>query len=131
MVNNMMLKKVHEDIRGAIYAINFHGKDYEIFEMVKGSVRGGHYHRSDTILILLHGRVLYREMKPEEPSSEHQVILEQGETFRTPARFAHIVTALEDSLIVEIRKGGYEVMNYPAYREIVNRYLEDAKRAHY
>lgn len=125
MVDNIDIRKVHEDKRGTIYSIDYSNKSYELIEIVKGASRGGHYHKSPATIFVIHGKIVYREANPSlSPSPEKELVFQQGSTICTPANMAHLVTALEDSLILELREGVYEATNYPPFRKLVEEYLK-------
>ena len=123
-MDNIAFNKVHKDVRGEICSILFRGKAFELFEIVKGAMRGGHYHVSNAQLIVLTGQILYREMFPGNNESETQKILNSGDSIKIEAGKAHLVTAITDSLAIEFREGNYEVTDYLPYRKLVKDYLD-------
>jgi quercetin dioxygenase-like cupin family protein len=123
LTSDIVFRKIHEDKRGEIAQIQFHDTTYELFEIVKGALRGGHSHTVDATFIVLYGKVQYREILLEE-SKEKRMDLQRGDIHLIRAGTPHLVLGLEDSLAVEYRHGGkYESINYPPYRKLVEAYL--------
>jgi hypothetical protein len=119
MADSVLFKKIHEDVCGSISVLTFRDKNFEIFETKKDAARGGHYHRTDATMIMFQGRLLYQEVNPKEPAGERKLVLKGGDVIRIKSGMAHMIVAMEDSLAVEFREGGYEVTNYLPYRSIV------------
>lgn len=125
LLDGINISKLHEDKRGAVYSIDFCNSSYELIEIVQGASRGGHYHKSPSAIFVIHGKIVYREIDPNLPlSMEKELVLHQNDMISISANMAHLVTALENSLILELRKGDYEATNYPPYRRLVEDYLK-------
>jgi quercetin dioxygenase-like cupin family protein len=122
--SKVTISKAHEDKRGAIWTIGFQGKNYEIFEVVRGAIRGGHYHKSDSSYFVIHGKILYRDINPDMLSSERELILKKGDIITISAGIAHLVIGMEDSLVLESLEGEFESIHYPPYRKLVEEYLK-------
>lgn len=117
------LEKQIDEVRGMINFFSFGDKKIHFVETRKGYARGGHYHSFPSIHILISGLIEYQEEHIEN-NQEHIKKIQAPAIINTPANFAHLIIALEDSLFVEIFEKSYEATNYNKYRKIVNEKLE-------
>jgi len=93
----MELKKIHEDERGFIYAINGlleGGKEFAFLEVKKGYARGGCFHSRDENLAVVKGKIKLL-------LGEKEKIISQGESILIPAKVPHAFIGLEDSIVSE------------------------------
>ncbi len=115
----IILKKKVQDVRGDIIFLNFNKKSVNIIEIKSGYSRGGHYHKFESEHILISGKIEYRE---EDIETKKEIV----KTFAAPliiktqSKKAHLITAITDTIFVELFDGEYEAINYSKYREIVD-----------
>ncbi|MGB9002907.1 MAG: hypothetical protein WCC52_03780 [Nitrosotalea sp.] len=114
----MKIEKEVEDARGRIIFLSYDDKQVNMVEMRKGFSRGGHYHKAPTKHIVIIGRIEYRGKYVDTEHEKIQVFL-PNEIIDVPANEAHLLTALEDSLFLEVFEKNYEATNFPEYRNIV------------
>ena len=114
------LEKTVEDARGKILVFRLGSSQINMIMTKKGFSRGGHFHKTDTSHELVSGRIEYREEDPISGSGEKVEIFDAPAIISVAAGMAHIVTALEDSVMVEMFDDGYEATNYPKYRQVVD-----------
>lgn len=124
MKESFRIELLHKDKRGSLYRMQFHGRTFEVIELVKDALRGGHFHDSEVTLVVLYGRILYQEMIPSVPDSERKVTLETGNMHKISAGTAHLLIGVEDSLAIEFHDGEYSTTNYVPYRRLVEEYLQ-------
>ena len=79
-------------------------------------------HSFPSIHILISGLIEYQEEHIEN-NQEHIKKIQAPAIINTPANFAHLIIALEDSIFIEIFEKSYEATNYNKYRKIVNEKL--------
>jgi hypothetical protein len=116
--------KETEDRRGKIVWLLSGGKEIHVIDTKKGFSRGGHYHPFDSTHILLSGCIVYRECGPEG-DDETESTVKGMTTIVTPANRAHIITAIEDSMFIEVFDQPYRATDFAQYRKIVNDGLRD------
>jgi len=93
----MEFKKIHEDKRGFIYAINGlleGGKEFAFLEVKKGYARGGCFHSKDENLAVVNGKI-------KLILGEQEKIISQGESMLIPAKVPHAFIGMEDSIVAE------------------------------
>ena len=115
---NLKFEKEVEDVRGKIFFFSHKDKQVNLLEMKKGFSRGGHYHEFDSIHIMIAGKVEYCEENLDTKKEKIEVIVPPKIIF-TPSRNAHILTALEDTIFLEVFEQKYHAIEYPKYRTIV------------
>lgn len=94
------------DPRGRAFKIRLSGGVYPILEMVKGSLRGGHYHTRETFHIVLNGRIRFLLVNTIG-KEQAEIVGSPIDIVHIPAGVAHLLEALEDSLFMESpNKGG-------------------------
>jgi hypothetical protein len=106
------------DKRGSIVFVNYGKKQINIVEIKKGYARGGHYHDFATKHILIHGTIEYKETNPKT-KKELVKKYKAPSTISVPARAAHLLTAIENAIFIEVFDKGYSATNYQKYRNIV------------
>ena len=111
------------DSRGRILFCKYGDLSINIVETKKGFSRGGHFHEFTSTHFLLKGKIIFKTM-------DLNVNREQIKNFSKPceiivhANVAHILTAVTDSLFIEIFDGDYSAINYPSYRNLIEKQLE-------
>lgn len=124
MRENIRIELLHKDKRGSLYRMQFHGRTFELIELVEDALRGGHFHDSEVTLLVLYGQVLYQEIIPNVLDSERIITLKTGDIHKIPAGTAHLLIGIEDSLAIEFHDGEYSTTNYVPYRKKVEEYLQ-------
>ncbi|MFZ1077864.1 MAG: hypothetical protein WAN47_10595 [Nitrosotalea sp.] len=114
----MKIEKEVEDVRGKIFFLSSNNKKVHLLELRKGYSRGGHYHKIPTKHIVILGKIEYRGKDINTGRERIQVFL-ANEIIDTPSKEAHLLTALEDSLFLEVFEKEYEDTNFPEYRYVV------------
>ncbi len=112
------------DDRGVIFRGDYCKKEiFLLAEIKKGKVRGGHHHDKIAYHHVLTGKILYKEIpltkkgRKKKNAKEIKKILNTGNVVKTPAYAAHLVIALEDSIIFETSDEIKKTINYQPYRE--------------
>ena len=114
------IKLEHADSRGEIYSISLPGdKELMLLHSKAGSLRGGHAHDVDEIVVLLTGRCKYRK-HTEVKNREWQAEMTQGDSMFHEAGQYHLAEFLEDSWLLEWKlcenKHSWRNINDPQYR---------------
>lgn len=115
----MRIIKETEDRRGKIIWLNSNDKEIHIVETKKGFSRGGHYHPFDSMHMLISGQIVYREYNLQD-GKEISRTVKPVETIFTATNRAHMITATEDSIFIEIFDQAYKATDFPPYRKIVD-----------
>lgn len=118
-----VIKLEYADARGEIYSIALPGdKELMLLHSTKGSLRGGHAHDVDEIIVLLTGAMRYTK-KAGKISTEWGEILEGGEASTNERGVYHLAEFLEDTWLLEWKidttKNGWKNIDYPEWRERV------------
>ena len=118
-----VLKLEHSDKRGEIYSIALDGdREMMLLFSKKGSVRGGHAHDVDEVVLVLSGMLKYT--KRSDDTSERRHVLGSGAFIRHTAGEYHLAEFIEDTWLIEWKlnttKHAWKNVNWPAYRELVN-----------
>lgn len=94
-----------------------------LIEIKKNKMRGGHFHNIDTYHFVLLGKVEYHEVPTHQDSSHDVVeqvqIIDAGNVIHTPAFAAHMIRAIDYSIIVEPTDKAKETINFQPYRRLV------------
>jgi dTDP-4-dehydrorhamnose 3,5-epimerase-like enzyme len=106
------------DIRGKIFFFSYKNKRVNLLELKRGFSRGGHYHEFDSLHIIVSGKIEYHE-ENINTGKEKVIVVDSPRVIFTPLRNAHMITALEDSMFVEVFDHQYNATNYPKYRSII------------
>jgi quercetin dioxygenase-like cupin family protein len=116
---DMRVLKETEDRRGKIVWLVSDEKEIHIVETKKGFSRGGHYHPFDSTHMLVSGEIVYREcnMQGGQETSKTAAGIT---TIFTPANRAHMISALTDSIFIEVFDQPYSATEFERYRKIVN-----------
>ena len=91
-----------------------------LVEIKQGFSRGGHYHPFTSSHNLILGKVEYMEFNTIT-LEEEKVICEAPFEIVVAPYVAHLLTALNDVLFIEIFKNKYDATIFPKYREIFNK----------
>ena len=94
-----------------------------LIEIKKGFSRGGHYHKFNSNHILISGKIEYRE-EDIETKNASLTIYDAPFIIRTQPKKAHLITALDDTIFVEVFEEEYEATDYPKYRKIVDEQMK-------
>jgi hypothetical protein len=122
---SLTTKVENNDSRGTVLSGKLNGKErFLIAEIKKGKKRGGHYHNVDTYHFALVGKIRYLEKqlgkKGEELNKkETKKTLPECTGVVTPAYSAHLLEALEDSVIIEPSGKGKTTTTYLPYRKLI------------
>jgi len=119
-MQDIQAEKIHEDARGRIFRIDVAGFEFYALETRKGYARGGHSHTEDSYIAVLKGKLEYRAKIGEEETVK---TVKEGEIIFTGKDVPTILTALEDSLMIQWLKGPLVTVNYEPYRRIVREKL--------
>ena len=111
-------EKEASDARGTILFLSYGDRSVNLVEIKKGFSRGGHYHEFETVHFILSGKIEYRQ-KDVESGLEMTQIISAPHTICIPAKAAHLLTAIEDTLFVEEFSRDYSATEYPEYRNMV------------
>jgi hypothetical protein len=114
----MKFEKEAGDVRGKILFLTYGDKKINLLELRKGYSRGGHYHKFPTKHLIIFGKIEYRGKNVNTGHERMQILLD-NEIIDTPANEAHLLTALENSVFLEVFDKDYEATNFPEYRNIV------------
>lgn len=117
----MEIEKKGQDIRGSVHEISYGDDNFLIFEIKQGYSRGGDSHFSDTIIFLIKGHV---ECKFIRENKEYIKKIIQGDQIRIFSKEPHILTALLDSILIEIILGKKGIIYYKPYRDIIKKQLQ-------
>ena len=127
-MDSVNIRTISNDNRGVMLSGEVNGQEkFLIVEIKKDQKRGGHYHDIETFHFVLVGKITYREKyvgKNGNPTEdkELQKILRMGEGVKTPAYAAHLLEAVEDSVIVEGPSGTARITtSYDQYRNLIKK----------
>ncbi len=122
---NLSIEKEVEDARGKIIFLSNGDKKIHMVEIKKGFARAGHFHKFPSIHILISGFIEYRE---KNILDEHEQIkkIKAPAIIKTPPNLAHLLIALEETLLIEIFEQSYEATIYEKYHKIVDEKITNA-----
>ncbi len=120
---NLKFEEESEDIRGKMLFLSYGDKKINIFEIKKGFSRAGHFHTFETEQIIISGNVEYREENANTKQEETRTVCAPAIIKIQPYN-PHLVTALEDTILVEVFGKDYNATNYPKYRQIVEQKMK-------
>lgn len=121
-MTSFSVEKIHEDKRGEMFVGKIGDNEVLIMHSVKGAPRGGHFHDSEQIHCVMHGSFEYREYDPKT-GKEIKKILRAGDSVKIPAGNTHLLIALEESILVEVKKSDTQTKDFPEWRKIVQDYM--------
>jgi len=113
------LEKTVEDPRGKLLVFRLGKVQINLIEIRKGFSRGGHFHKTDTSHHVLVGKVKYRQEDPSGEGTEMVQTFSAPCEIKVPAGAAHMITALEDTVMIEVFGEKYEATEYQKYRTLV------------
>lgn len=116
------LKKV-SDIRGSIFFLKNNSNKINLVEIKKGFSRGGHFHKFHSIHNIILGKVEYLEYNTKT-HEERKAIYDAPYVIEVPPYVAHLLTALEDVLFVEVFENKYQATKFLKYRKIVEEKIQ-------
>jgi len=97
----LKLKKVHEDKRGIIYVFKINGVEQLLIFTKKGHCRAGHIHDEIQYTMVLDGIVEWTQWECEHETVR---VMYKGEVQTTPTNMPHLLKAVTDCWILEIKK---------------------------
>jgi len=113
----------NNDERGAVYRGDYYKKEHFLLaEIKKGKRRGGHYHNKRVHHHILSGKIIYKETlltkkgNDIQKSKETKKIVKKGDIIITPAYAAHLLIAIESSIVFETSDENKMTINYQKYR---------------
>ena len=117
-----IIKLEYSDARGEIYSIALPGdRELMLLHSVEGSLRGGHCHDVDEVVMVLTGSLQY--WKRTEEGSETTFGMYAGESVFHRAGNYHLGEFLEDTWLIEWKigtdKNGWVNIDDPVWRERV------------
>ena len=111
------IKLEHSDSRGEIYSITLPGdRELMLLFSKKGSLRGGHSHDVDEVVMVLTGKMRYHKRIDD---SKQEIDLRDGQESYNGAGEVHMGEFLEDTWLIEwkhARKGEWKNNDDPVYR---------------
>ncbi len=118
-----VLKLEHADSRGEIYSITLpDDRELMLLHSKKGTLRGGHSHDVDEIVVMLTGKMHYHK-KITAGKGTRRVIVQEGDTSFNTAGIIHMGEFKEDSWLLEwkinTKKGEGKNTDYAEWRERV------------
>ncbi|MGY5146777.1 MAG: hypothetical protein ACW9W4_02095 [Candidatus Nitrosopumilus sp. bin_7KS] len=121
---NLKVTLQNNDNRGSVFSGDYNKREvFLIAEIKKGHGRGGHYHNKIVHHHVLIGKIVYKEIPltkngaKKKNYKEMKKILNAGDVVKTPAHAAHLLIALQDSIIFESSDEHKKTHNYQPYRE--------------
>ncbi len=115
------IEQVSTDERGEIYVVNLPGnRELILLHSRAGTLRGGHAHDVDEVVVLLTGKMAYH--KRDERGKESGRVVRAGDASHNPVGLTHMGEFLEDSWVMEwklAKKGEWRNLDYQPWRERV------------
>ena len=112
------------DKRGVVFRGDHYKKEiFLLTETKKGECRGGHYHNKTVHHHILSGQIMYKEIALTKKGNhkknykEIKKIIHSGQVVYTPAYAAHLIIALEDTIIFETSDKNKKTITYQQYRD--------------
>ena len=119
------------DKRGSIFRGDYKKKEiFLITEIKKGETRGGHYHTTIVNHHVLRGKIMYKEIRLTKKGNikknykETKKIIRGGKVITTHPYVAHLIFALENSIIFEASGGNKKSITYQPYRDQIKNLQE-------
>lgn len=120
------LKLEHADSRGEIYSLTLDGdKELILLHSKAGSLRGGHAHDVDEVVLMLTGRMKYFKRSQGTNGGIEWEPFEVVGGDSTPHKIGeyHLAEFLEDSWVIEWKiaanKDGWRNIDYTPWRQLV------------
>jgi len=113
------IEQVSSDARGEIYVIHLpEDRELVLIHSKEGSLRGGHAHDVDEVVVLLSGAMRYHRKTISGPTLTDR--LHPGDASFNPAQLFHMAEFLEDSWLMESKlttpKGAWRNIDYNPWR---------------
>lgn len=124
MLNILKFEGQVEDIRGKIMFFSYGDKKINMSDIKKGFARGGHYYDSEQIRIIISGKIEYRT-KNIVTGEEQIMMMDAPRSIVLEPKTAHIFTALEDTVLIELFDNREGRTNYPEYRTMVENKMKN------
>ena len=106
--NDLKIILENFDHRGSVYRGDYCEKEHFLLvEIKQGKIRGGHYHDKKVHHHVLSGKIIYKEIlltkkgNSKKNYKEIKRIMKSGDIVKTPEYAAHLLIAIEDSIIIE------------------------------
>ena len=115
----MKFERQEPDIRGFRYFFSDNGKSITLFQLKKGFIRGGQYHRDDVHLFLVSGKVEFH-IENVATQEEKVVILNPPSNITMPREHSDLIIGLEDSVMVGIYPKEENLTFYDKHRKILD-----------
>jgi len=115
---NLEYLKTVSDERGSIIFMKKGSKLLNFVEIKTGFSRGGHFHKFHSTHNLISGKVEYIEFNTKT-NQEQKANYEAPYIIDVPPFVAHLLTAIEDTIFIEIFENQYQATDFPKYRKIV------------
>lgn len=116
------IKLEHADARGEIYSVSLpDNRELMLLHSKAGTLRGGHSHDCDEIVVLLSGKMRYHK-KIGGSARDYTSEMKPGDVSANRAGQIHMGEFLEDSWVVESKfaeKGAWTQADYEPMREKV------------
>ena len=117
---NLQYIKTISDKRGTIIFMKNGLNFLNLVEIKQGFSRGGHFHPFTSSHNLISGKIEYIEFNTKT-LQEKKIVCESPFVIVTPPFIAHLITAIDDVLFIEIFKNKYQDTVFPKYRKIVEK----------
>jgi len=115
----MKFERHESDVRGFRYFFSDHGKIITLFQIKKGFIRGGQYHREDVHHFIVSGKVEYHKENVATQEDE-VVILEPPSTTTLPREHSDLIIGLEDSFMIGVYPKEENLTFYDKHRKILD-----------
>lgn len=122
------IKLEHSDARGEIYSVQLPGdRELMLLYSKEGSLRGGHAHDVDELVVVLTGSMIYH--KRDEAGNAWVENVKEGDASYNPAGRIHMGEFSEDSWVLEWKlgttKGTWNNIDYTPWRERVQENIKE------
>jgi len=128
--NDLKIILENFDHRGSVYRGDYCEKEHFLLvEIKQGKIRGGHYHDKKVHHHVLSGKIIYKEIlltkkgNSKKNYKEIKRIMKSGDIVKTPEYAAHLLIAIEDSIIIETSDENKMTINYQKYRNQIDKKL--------
>mgnify|MGYP001571947171 CR=1 FL=1 len=117
-----VIKLENADSRGEIYSISLpDDRELMLLHSKKGTLRGGHSHDVEEIVVFLTGEMQYH--KTRDKNIEYGELCQEGDVSYNPVGEYHLGEFLEDTWLLEWKigtnKNGWKNIDHEAWRERV------------
>ena len=122
MDDEPVFEKISEDERGANYRVLLpHGQELLLIFTKAGYSRGGHFHDTEEVALVLTGRVEIQKMVDGRLESFERTA---GQTYHNARGEPHVGTFKEDSWILDwkltAKAGEFRTTDYLPFRKLVH-----------